>query len=601
MTEFLKKNLTIIILFIITLFAGFFTFLTFIDKSFIQLNQSNLQYLLIGNIVLIILLFILVFLEIKRSIKSDIDRDGITSNKKYITYFSLFTLIPSVLISIFSLFLFSFALEKYFDQKVTTVVNNSYELAKNYVAEVQDNVKSEIILIAFDTNKSAKFLNDNEDEYKRFLNTQKLIRKIDEIHIIDNNKNLLFTNLDDYTKYNPPLDKALELVLEDDRPLKILNAPENISAAIMRLQAFDNRFLYIVKYLDPEISNYLNVSQEAINFYYTVEEKSSGIKISFAIIYLIVVTLLLFISITIAIRFSSRFFRSINNLIYASNAIGDGDLSAKVPELKTDKDLETLNRNFNSMINKLKNQQEKLIINERHEAWGSLARKLAHEIKNPLTPIQLTIDRLQNKYSDQISESEKKNYKENLNIINNQIKQIGSLVNEFSDFARMPKPIFKNNDLIKLMNENIKLLQKLDETIDIKLNFNEEKIIFNSDKEQLSRVFLNLIKNSIESIHQKSENNSNFPKKITIEINKFDDNININIMDNGIGFGKFVKNIKDIVNPYFTTKKNGTGLGLSIVNKIINDHNGKIGFIPINDGAKVNIYFDLNDSRNINS
>ena len=330
MTEFLKKNLIIIILFLITLFVGFFTFLTFIDKSFIQLNESNLQYLLIGNIVLIISLFILVFLEIKRSIKTDIDRDGITSNKKYITYFSLFTLIPSVLISIFSLFLFSFALEKYFDKKVTTVVNNSYELAKNYVSEVQDKVKSEIVLIAFDTNKSAKFLNDNPREYSRFLNTQKLIRKIDEIHIIDNNKNLLFTNLNDKSKYSPPMDRALELVIEDDRPLKILNAPENISAAIMRLQAFENRFLYVIKYLDPKISNYLNVSQEAINFYYTVEEKSSGIKISFAIIYLIVVTLLLFISITIAIRFSSRFFRSINNLIFASNAIGEGDLNIKV-------------------------------------------------------------------------------------------------------------------------------------------------------------------------------------------------------------------------------------------------------------------------------
>jgi two-component system nitrogen regulation sensor histidine kinase NtrY len=381
MIEFLKKNLIIIGLFIITLFVGFFTFLTFIDKSFIQLNQSNLQYLLIVNIILIFLLFLFVYFEIRKSIKSDIDRDGISSNKKYITYFSLFTLIPSVLISIFSLFLFSFALEKYFDKKVTTVVNNSYELAKNYVAEVQDKVKSEIVLIAFDTNKSANFLNDNQKEYSRFLKTQKLIRKIDEIHIIDINKKLLFTNLEDKTKYVPPVKGALEIVIEDDRPLKILNAPENISAAIMRLQAFDDRFIYVIKYLDPKISNYLNESQEAINFYYTVEEKSSGIKISFAIIYLIVVTLLLFISITIAIRFSSRFFRSINNLIFASNAIGDGDLSAKVPEIKTDKDLEKLNKNFNSMISKLKDQQEKLIINERHEAWGNLARKLAHEIK----------------------------------------------------------------------------------------------------------------------------------------------------------------------------------------------------------------------------
>jgi two-component system nitrogen regulation sensor histidine kinase NtrY len=596
MIDFLKKNLIIIGLFIITLFVGFFTFLTFIDKSFIQLNQSNLQYLLIINIILIILLFVFVYLEIRNSIKTDIDHDGINSNKKYITYFSLFTLIPSILISIFSLFLFSFALEKYFDKKVTTVVNNSYELAKNYVAELQDKVRSEIILIAFDTNKSAKFLNDNPKEYLRFLNTQKVIRKIDEIHIIDINKNLLFSNLEDKTKYTPPAKGALELVVEDDRPLKILNAPENISAAIMRLQAFDDRFLYIVKYLDPKISNYLNESQEAINFYYTVEEKSSGIKISFAIIYLIVVTLLMFISISIAIRFSSRFFRSINNLIFASNAIGEGDLNTKVPEIKTDKDLETLNKNFNSMINRLKDQQEKLIINERHEAWGNLARKLAHEIRNPLTPIQLTIDRLQSKYSDQISTNDQDNYKENLNIIKNQIKQIGNLVSEFSDFARMPKPVLKDNDLISLMNENIKLLKKLDDKIIIQLKSNSEKIFLNSDKEQLSRVFFNLIKNAIESIQQKHENSPIYKGKIDIEINKLDNNINLRIVDNGIGFGIFAANIKDILNPYFTTKKNGTGLGLSIVNKIINDHNGKIEFIPIEEGAEININFTLNDS-----
>jgi len=601
MSEFIKKNTIIIILFLITLFASFFTFLTFIDRSFIELNQENLQYLLISNFFLLILLFSFVFIEIKKSIRTDIDKDGVTSNKKYITYFSLFTLIPSILISIFSLFLFSFALEKYFDKKVTTVVNNSYELAKSYVTEVQDKVRSEIILIAFDTNKSAKFLNDNKKAYSKFLNTQKIIRKIDEVHIVDINKKLLFTNIDDKSKYTPPVDGALELVIKDDRPLKILNASKNISAAIMRLQAFDDRFLYIVKYLDPKISNYLSESQEAINFYYTVEEKSTGIKISFAIIYLIIVTLLMFISITIAIRFSSRFFRSINNLIYASSAIGSGDLNAKVPELKTDKDLETLNKNFNSMISKLKNQQEKLVINERHEAWESLARKLAHEIKNPLTPIQLTIDRLQSKYSKQISIDDKDSYNENLRIIKNQIKQIENLVNEFSDFARMPKPTLKNNDLVQLFKENIILLQKLDSTIVIELDSKLDKIIFNSDKEQLSRVFFNLIKNSIESIQQKSVDIANFPKKITIEINRFDDNINIKIIDNGIGFEIFAENIKDILNPYFTTKKNGTGLGLSIVNKIINDHNGKIEFIPIDNGAKVQINFILNVSRNFNS
>ena len=197
-----------------------------------------MQLLLILNIFLLFLLFIFIFLEIKKAIKNDIDKDGLNSNKKYITYFALFTLTPSLLISIFSLFLFSFALEKYFDKKVTTVVNNSYQLARDYVEEVRNKIQSEIVLVAFDINKSKKFLNDNIIEYKRFLNTQKIIRGVDEIHIIDIDKKLLFTTLEDDEPYIAPVDKALNLVLDDDRPLKIINALENRSAAIMRLQNF---------------------------------------------------------------------------------------------------------------------------------------------------------------------------------------------------------------------------------------------------------------------------------------------------------------------------------------------------------------------------
>ena len=600
MLEFLKKNIFIIILSSITLFIGFLTFLTFIDRSFIELNQNNLQYLLISNVFLLLLLFVLIFVEIKRSIKNDIDKDGLSSNKRYITYFSLFTLIPSILISVFSLFLFSYALEKYFDKKVTTVVNNSYELAKNYVQEVRNKIEADIILIAFDTNKSANFLNDNSNEYLRFLKTQKLIRNVDEIHIIDQNKKLLYSS-ETLDKYIPPVDKALNLVLEDDRPLKIINAPANISAAIIRLQEFDDRFLYVVKYLDKNISSYLNESQEAISFYYNVEERSTGIKISFAIIYIIIVSLLLFVSITIAIRFSSRFFRSINNLIIASKEIGLGNLNTKVPEVKTDKDLEILNKNFNMMTYQLKNQQEKLLINERHEAWGNLARKLAHEIKNPLTPIQLTIDRIKDKYLNQVLEKDQNNFKENLKIINNQIKQIENLVNEFSDFARMPKPILKNNDLIRILNENIRLLSEIDSSINFILSKNKDEILLNCDKEQISRVFFNLIKNSIESIQQKAQKEPDFAKKITIEISQNYDHIKFILIDNGIGFNEINGNIKDILNPYFTTKKNGTGLGLSIVNKIINDHNGKLDFFSVSNGAKIEINFKLNGDRNLNS
>ena len=600
MLEFLKKNIFIFILSSITLFIGFLTFLTFIERSFIELNQNNLQYLLIINIFLLFLLFLTIFKEIKNSIKVDIDKDGLTSNKRYITYFSLFTLFPSILISIFSLFLFSFALEKYFDKKVTTVVNNSYKLAKDYVQEVRNKIEADIILIAFDTNKSVKFLNDNINEYVRFLRTQKLIRDVDEIHIINKEKKLLYSS-ETRNRYIPPVDKALNLVIDDDRPLKMINAPANISAAIIRLQSFDDGFLYVVKYLDKNISNYLEESQEAINFYYNVQERSTGIKISFALIYIIVVSLLLFISITIAIRFSSRFFRSINNLIIASNSIGRGDLNTKVPEIKTDKDMEILNKNFNSMISRLKNQQEKLIINERHEAWGNLARKLAHEIKNPLTPMQLVIDRIKTKYENQISPNDQIQFNENLKTIDNQIKIIENLVNEFSDFARMPKPIFKDNDILLILNENIKLLNEIDKSIKIDLLCDKDKILLNCDKEQIGRVFFNLIKNSIESIQQKTEKNLNFDKKILIEILSNNDHINFTLVDNGIGFNSIKNDIKEILNPYYTTKKNGTGLGLSIVNKIINDHNGELIFHSLPNGAKIEIDFRLNGNWNFNS
>jgi two-component system nitrogen regulation sensor histidine kinase NtrY len=591
MINFIKNNLFIAIIFITTLSSGLITFLTFIDKSFIQLEDSNLQLLLIINIALLLLFFITIFLEVKNSLKVDVDISGSKFNRKYITFFALFTLIPSILISLFSLFLLSYALDKYLDKKITTAVNNSYEIAKSYTEEVKEKTQSKIILIAFDLNKSANFLNSNINQFKSFLNTQKIIRGVDEIHIIDKTGKLYLTTLIRPREYIPPLKQALQMVANDDRPLKIINVYENQSASIIRLSNYDGKYLYIIKYLDKKISKYLTESKEAVNFYYTVLNKQTGIKISFVLIYLVIVSLLLFLSISIAIRFSSRFFRSINNLIIASSNIGKGNLDIKVPIIKTDKDMEVLNKNFNLMIKQLKSQQEKLLITERHEAWENLARKLAHEIKNPLTPIQLTIDRLENKYLQMITKDEKNNFSDYLKIINKQIKQIKNLVNEFSDFARMPKPILKNNNLVLIINDNIKLLKELDNNIEINFDNIHNLVIFNSDNEQLNRVFFNLIKNSIESIQEKYSNNSNYGGKINIEIKDRNDYIEFIIIDNGIGFKILNNNIKNIVNPYFTTKKKGTGLGLSIVNKIINDHNGTIKFISLESGAKIIIKF----------
>jgi len=590
MLSLLKRNIFIIVVFLFTISLGFITFLTFIDKSFIKLNEDNLQILLILNIILLLSFFILIFLDVKNSIKNNINVRGSIANRKYIVSFALFTLIPSLLIAIFSLFIFSFALEKYFDKKITTAVNNSYEIAKNYVEEKRNKIESDIVLIAFDLNKYSKILENNPKKYQSILNSQKVLRGLDQLHLIDQEGILIKSAFK--SPYKKIENKAIEMVINDDRPLKIINTYENKSAAIIKLENYNNIYLYVVKYLDKNISNYLIESEEAINFYYTVENQNLGIRFSFAIIYITLVTLLLFLSITIAIRFSSRFFISINNLITASDKIGKGNLDIKVPEVKADKEMELLNKNFNLMIDKLRNQQEKLLTSERHEAWENVARKLAHEIKNPLTPIQLIIDNLNSKYLENIDKKKKEKYQQNLQTILKQINQIENLVNEFSDFARMPKPLMKKNNLNEIIDENIKLVSKLDSSINIKLiNHMSKDVVVNFDYEQFNRLFFNLIKNSIESIQEKVQKDSKNNKNIDIEIRQRRDYINVNLMDTGVGFKN--KKTKDLIKPYFTTKEKGTGLGLSIVDKIISDHNGSIKFLNHKNGAKIQIIIQI--------
>ena len=238
MLSLIKRHLFIVLIFFFTLSVSFLTFLSFIGKGFVLISEINLNYLLYLNITLLLFFFIIIFKEISSSIKSNINVRGSVANRKYIVFFSLFTLIPSLLISIFSLFLFSFALEKYFDNKITLAVNNSYELAKNYINEKRNKVESDIILISYDLNKNTDIFKNNINLLQNFLNTQRLLRGLDQVHIIDENRKVLFSSTE--TGYLPVEKKAINMVLNDDKPLKIINAYQNKSAAIIKIQSMNN-------------------------------------------------------------------------------------------------------------------------------------------------------------------------------------------------------------------------------------------------------------------------------------------------------------------------------------------------------------------------
>ena len=579
------KNFNWIILSSFTcIFLGILTFLTFINEGFVPLTEQNILILLSLDIILLLIFFYLIFKNFFRFYSAGKkNKSGSQTNIKYISLFSIFTLIPSLIVAFFSLVIFNFGLQKYFDDQITQAVNNSNDVAKNYLEEIKKNIKSDVILMSVGLNRASNFYYSNPNQFLRIVSAEKILRKVDDIYLIDSAGNILLsetgvTSSDLSFPDEETFDEALTGV-----PVIIPGNFENKTSAMIKLNSFVDTFLYISRDIDPNILKYLNETEKAVDFYYSVENSQTGIKLTFAIIYIIVVTLLLFLSTSVAITFARRLTKPIINLISASENISKGELDAKVPDIEADEEFKKLNQNFNNMITRLKRQQDKLLVTERYEAWESVARKLAHEIKNPLTPIQLSIDRLREKYSSKIGKDESQ-FNEYLQTINRQIKDIEKLVNEFSNFARMPRPIMKKIDLNEVINRSINFL-KVSLKSQVFFQQNKKSNLIMGDEDQLYRVFINIIKNADESIIEILNKKPKYIGKIDIDILKNNDYIVIVIKDNGEG----ISDTKKVMKPYFTTKKKGTGLGLPIVNKIINEHSGEL-VIKKDNGTKIEIW-----------
>ena len=549
---------------------GILTFLTFINQSFIELKDENLLILLIIDILLLAVFFSLIFRSAYRIYAAGKkNKAGSQTNLKYISLFSLFTFIPSLLVAVFSLFLFNYGVQNFFNDQIKKAVNNSYDVAKNYLEENKKTIKSDIFLMSVGINRASTLFYTNLRQFENVVMSEKILRRIDDVYLIDSFSNILFEDKKNSTDIfvsprEEDFDKALQGI-----PVTLSNDLENKSSVMIKINSLIDTYLYISRNVDPSILEYLSETENAVNYYYSIENSQTGIKITFAIIYIILVTLLLFLSTMIAISFASKLTKPIINLISASEDISKGYLNAKVPDIDTDDEFKKLNKNFNNMIKQLKKQQDKLLITERYSAWESVARKLAHEIKNPLTPIQLSIDRLKEKYGNKIS-GDTSDFKKYLETISRQVKDIENLANEFSKFARMPGPILKKIDINLTVKRSVDFMNM--STINT-INFKPlpKASFINGDEGQLYRVFINLIKNSEESFLEISEKKPDFKGIIDIELALNNDYITINIIDNGTG----IEDIDRVMTPYFTTKKNGTGLGLPIVNKIINEHSGE--------------------------
>ena len=238
-----------------------------------------------------------------------------------------------------------------------------------------------------------------------------------------------------------------------------------------------------------------------------------------------------------------------------------------------------------------------LVSAQRLAAWGDVARRIAHEIKNPLTPIQLSAERLKRKYSPMVG-AEEDNLSQYCDVIIRQTNDLRRIVDEFSKFARMPEPIKRSVNITKLLKDVILLFEISSVAIKIKLKNPHGDINVNVDETMINQAFTNLIKNAGEAIESKAKLNSTnkFDPEIRIFIKKNVNNLEIIIEDNGIGLP--TQERSRLFEPYVTNRENGTGLGLSIVKKIIEEHNGSLELLdasPFSNnedfGAKMRIIF----------
>ena len=588
--KILSSNLLLYFGTFLSIVFGIFTLYTFSGTSFVQLNENNIQILLIINLIVICLLFFLIIRKLIGFFYKSKERTGLSTNLNFIKYFIFVTAIPSIFVAIFSLMLFNLGIEKWFDKKVNDVVNNSVEVARNYLEENQNSIKGEILAMANDLNRNFNLYSENKTLFQNYFDQQTRFRKIEEAYLINKDGTLLFSaSFTNKNNFFAPLKTFIEMA-QNGQTILISDANKNQTNALVKLSSNENIFLYAIRYVDPETVNFLKKTGEASTFYYKLKSNSLGLQITFAVVYIIIVSSLIMLSSVYAINIANKISKPIIKLIYAAKAVSAGNLDVKLKDEKEDDDFRKLYQTFNIMTQEIQAQKNKIALTERYQAWEMVAKKLAHEIKNPLTPITLSLERIKDRYSKQIN-VDKADFENYLNIISRQVEDIGKLVNEFSDFARMPNPIIKSNNLKKLIEDTINLYKLSEKKIIFNLVYKSSNEFFEFDLSQISRVLINVVKNSLESINEKQETDKNLQGIINILVENNNEFIYITIEDNGVGFKSTPK---DLVAPFITTKQHGSGLGLSIVSKILHEHGGDLNFIEKSNGAKIKLSIKIN-------
>ncbi|MBO9517473.1 MAG: HAMP domain-containing protein [Porphyrobacter sp.] len=222
------------------------------------------------------------------------------------------------------------------------------------------------------------------------------------------------------------------------------------------------------------------------------------------------------------------------------------------------------------------------LIDQRQAAWSDVARRIAHEIKNPLTPIQLATERIKRRYRKQI-EQDGELFEELTGTIIRQVGELRRMVDEFSSFARLPKPVFRQEDAVDLVRQAMFLQEVGHPEIDYAFSLSGEVPPIACDRHQFGQAMTNVLKNAAEAIEARSrEAGPDYRGRIAVAVEDGEQQVTVRVSDNGIGLPQGGERIME---PYVTTREKGTGLGLAIVKKIVEEHGGEVNFSSASDGG----------------
>ncbi|WP_253308526.1 MULTISPECIES: sensor histidine kinase NtrY-like [unclassified Rickettsia] len=593
-SQYLHSRTIIFILMIVaTILACATYYVMSVESRKGGLDPSKVIGFILVDLVIFLILGILLARKFFQSFFTKGDDQNVSKlQNRIIIAFSLVATVPTIIVSVFSAYFFNFGIQVWFDKKISAVLDQSIIVAESYIDEHKLQLKETVLSVAEDLSDMYYDLVHNPALFTKTLNTEAEMRSLDEAIVLNKSTNTIIAN----TFLSFSLSFATipaHLIKKADlgEIVEVKSDPTKIRMLI-KLKEYNDVYLLVGRLVDNKIIDHIDKTNGAAGEYYRLKNQVSGMQIKFSIIFIFIALLLLLVAISFGVMFTAKIVNPIKKLVNATDKVKDGDLTIQVSEDEVDKDeIGALYSAFNRMIKQLSRQQRDLVIAQRALAWSDVAKKVAHEIKNPLTPILLASERLLKKFSNDVKDKvEFENY---LYMIIRHTNDIKKIVSEFVLFARLPAPSFAHCDLVLLIKEIVKSRKLINDKISYVFNSDVNSIDFVCDATQINQIMINLLKNAEESI----ESTKNATKgNISVAIASSSSIVTISMIDNGKGFPPEL--IGRAAEAYVTTRNKGMGVGLAIVKKIAQEHCATLDIANSKQGgAVINIEFNTEELK----